>query len=202
MRILRPIQSNKVTQKFGESKACLRLAPPKIIAPKTEETCPTNWVDFYQSMGMKGHNGVDFKSYHGEPLYFPIFAENKFFIKNEVDPGGGIGINVFSDGPINGEHVKFRFWHLKESILEDGDFVTPGQLMGYCDSTGASTRDHLHFDMKYVESDGTTRNKDNGYFGCVDVWQYFENKFVLDELGIKAPSQPWWIGLLEFLRLR
>jgi hypothetical protein len=196
MKIYRPVKSVGVNQYFGESKACVKLdtagdpVRPFIVLTKTSKSCPVGYIDFYTAIGMKGHNGWDSKSYHGEPLYFPVDIDGiTWRAITEVDQDGGIGIDVISDQKVmfegKFERIKFRFWHLKSVAIRDKDPVYLGQLIGYCDSTGASSGDHLHWSMKRVNVDGVTLDPSNGYTGAVDFKPLFEDVFVLDVLTVK-----------------
>lgn len=152
-------------------------------------TCSDGYEDFYHAIGLKGHNGEDWNTWHGEPIYFPVEADTTWHIKSAADNDGGLGVDVVSDTPIlDGQRVKFRFWHLKNTALAEGAPVELGQLIGYADSTGASTGDHLHWSMKFVDKNGNTLNKDNGYSGAIDFTPYYENVFVLDVLQVKAEA--------------
>jgi hypothetical protein len=195
--VYRPIKSNFVTQKFGENSACIKvspngvpLSPPKIKGAKNE-ICPVGYIPFYKSVGMYGHNGVDMKTWNGEPLYFPTFAEGgvKWFAKLEADSSGGFGVDVISDTKIplkDGdfdicEFIKFRFWHMKEVAVSNGEEVKLGQYLGKCDNTGASSSSHLHWSMKPCKENGEPIYRQNGYKGAVDFSKWADlGIFVLE----------------------
>src|SRR5210317_1434735 len=101
MIIYRPIQSNRLTQSFGENKACVRLKDGQPIRPfqvvgTQSGTCPANTIPFYQAINMKGHNGWDHATWNGEPLYFPVDAGIKWWSRSSVDADGGVGVDIFS----------------------------------------------------------------------------------------------------------
>ena len=156
MKIYRPVKSNHRTQMFGENK-----------------------LPWYKEWGMRGHNGEDWRAYHGEPVYHSGDWDGIAY--TETDKDGGIGVDVIS--PKLG--YKLRYWHLKSTNVYDGQEVKMGQLIGYADNTGTSTGDHLHWSLKKVDKNGKTLNRNNGYYGAVDFSQYFENEFVLDKLEVK-----------------
>ena len=205
MKIYRPIATNKITQRFGENKACIRIYPPIKIIYKTGLLCPTGYTDFYSKSGLIGHNGYDFKAWRGEPVYFPVVGDfgrvDGWTAMNEVDSNGGRGVNVFSPQSGLGEFKKFRFWHLKSSAVDDDQQIKTGQLLGYADSTGASSSDHVHCDMKIVDSEKNSLNTENGYFGAVDFTPDFENRFILDVLGIRPPEFGFWQRLQNYLAM-
>jgi hypothetical protein len=193
MIIFRPIKSNYKTQSFGDNKPCAQLdANGKTIRPyiiegnKINGVCPAGWTDFYSSLGMKGHNGDDWYTWHGEPLYFPVDLPEAggWWAKDASDLDGGLGVDVISKNEVtlNGQksHIKFRFWHLKKSWKDNS--VEFGELIGYCDNTGASSGDHLHWNMKRCHSNGSGIHYSNGYYGAEDFSKWFENTYVLDEI--------------------
>lgn len=189
MFIYRPIKTNLVTQRFGESRACIQINPllwPPRITGKINGICRLGSVDFYSSPwggNMKGHNGIDFAAWNGEPCYFSTQIPNmKWRAKNEIDGAGGLGIDIISKDKVTignkTEYTKFRFWHMKDSIVADGQEVKFGDLIGHCDNTGASGGNHLHHGWKFCEVDGTAKYADNGYRGAMDPNIYMRNTFV------------------------
>jgi len=169
LHIYRPLRSNWITQDFGENLACAKkdqwggLKIPTTIVSKDGNFCPSGFSDFYKLLGMKGHNGVDMACWDGEPIYFPVDAPCEWWVRNEVDQDGGIGLDVFSDRPIdigdlptecgrlaqsqfNGTYseprygyekgkvfVKFRFHHLNRSLVADSRNNVAGKPEGYRD---------------------------------------------------------------------
>lgn len=193
MKIYRPIKSDWRTQDFGDLKACAQLGedgkpirPFIVKANKVNGVCPVGWTDFYQSLGLKGHNGEDWLTWHGEPLYFPVDCPEAggWWMQDASDLDGGLGVDVISkkEVEINGQksYIKFRFWHLMKA-WKDTD-VKLGELIGYCDNTGASSGDHLHWAMKRCYSNGVGINYNNGYYGAEDFSEFYKNIFVLHEL--------------------
>jgi len=136
---------------------------------------------------MKGHNGQDNGAWHGEPLYFPVDCPEAggWWVKNEIDNNGGKGIDVVSKNKVGDTYLKYKFWHLKESALADGDEVELGQYMGRCDSTGISGGDHLHWSEKKCDENGRPTDPYNGYYGAQSFEDHYENVFVLDVLKVK-----------------
>lgn len=169
MKIYRPLKSDWLTQKFGENLACIKtdinnriIFPTQVISK--DKFCPVGFKDFYSAIGMKGHNGWDNACWDGEPIYFPVDANCEWWVRNEVDQDGGIGLDVFSDRPIDiGElprecgklakdqlkgiysdpkygyekgkvFVKFRFWHLNRSLVSDSKNNVAGKPEGYRDT--------------------------------------------------------------------
>ena len=174
--IRRPIQSNRITQKFSQSQACVerfRGFYPLKVVKKVNNVCPPGFTSLYEAMGMRGHDGEDWAAWHKEPCYFPVEIPNMTWrAKNEIDRDGGKGVDVISnkpfilvlpDGRTENNYIKFRFWHFADSAVYDGQPVNKGRLIGYCDSTGTSTATHLHWSMKFCLPDGSAMYKDNGF---------------------------------------
>lgn len=191
MKIYRAVKTNKITQAFGENIPCAKVGVrPFVVREFKDNICPIGWEKFYTAIGMKGHNGHDFATWHGEPVFFPVDIPGIIWTaETHIDNDGGIGLDVYSDKPVEidgvKQYLKFRFWHLKDIIVADGARINFGQMIGHADSTGASTGDHLHFSMKYVDENRNTLYRYNGYTGAQDITQYFENTFALDILNIK-----------------
>lgn len=96
-------------------------------------------------------------------------------------------------------YVMFRFVHLKSFAVKDGNVdlltrqitknpISFGDLIGYCDSTGASSGDHLHWAMKIVADNSMTLDNNNGYLGAIDHTPWFENVFCLDVIQVKQEA--------------
>lgn len=204
MKIFRPVRDAQMTQRFGERKACITSGGAVIY--KRSLTCPIGSQDFYESLGMKGHNGTDFATYVGEKLYFPVVAHTTWRSVDASDWSGGLGIDVISNAPISslliapeGEyahkvylegklHVKFRFWHLNRVWADPDVFI--GEEIGQCGNTGASSAPHLHMSMKFCTQDGTTLDDNNGYDGAVSFEPYYIDQFILEHLLRDMPVSP------------
>ena len=188
MKIYRPLKTNWRTQEFGANLACVKtndygvpIRPFEVIKGIYPQFCPENSTKFYPALGYLGHNGVDLACYYAEPIYHSGDFEG--YMKTEIDPDGGIGVDVFADKEDSqGRRFKLRYWHLKSVVGFDNKPIKPGDLIGYGDSTGASSGNHLHFSLKEVDAFDKTLNKTNGYAGAVDMAPYFVDEFILDYL--------------------
>lgn len=150
--------------------------------------------EWYQKRGIniKGHNGIDFLTAHGQPVY----ASHDGFAYYEWDGKQGEGVVIRSkemfelnDGTVS--FIKTVYWHFVDAIKESkftspikvfdinskGQEVEAGDLIGYADNTGLSTGDHLHWGLKPVsigEKMGSIYNplQNNGYLGAIDPMPY------------------------------
>ena len=125
-----------------------------------------NFVDFYEKLGLKGHNGTDFRLRDGCPVY----ASHDGEITQAGDDGtGGIIVTIW-----NRDGYKTLYYHLKSVLVKVGDKVIAGQKIAFGDNTGKyTTGDHLHFGLKLVDGNGNTLNYNNGYGGAINAEPYF-----------------------------
>lgn len=127
-----------------------------------------NYLDFYQKLGMKGHNGIDLRTNRG----CAVIATHDGIVNWAGEDGdGGISVNLLSSQI--GEGFYTVYYHLQDVTVKVGDKIKAGQLIGHADNTGKyTTGDHLHFGLKRTFNGGTI-NKDNGYGGAIDPAPYF-----------------------------
>lgn len=131
-----------------------------------------NLVGFYKTLGMKGHNGIDFRGRTGYPIYS---AHKGLIIEASEDSGGGKQVIIAST--VKGRGYKTVYYHLSEILVKKGDEVESGFKIGLVGNTGKyTTGTHLHFGLKEI-FDGITLNHDNGYWGGIDPAPYFEKNW-------------------------
>lgn len=150
---------------------------------------------FYSSLGLKGHNGLDFAC----PTGTSIYASHGGEIKVGQTAAGGVFCWV-----INKElGIKTFYCHLKQNLKKTGDKVLQGELIAISDNTGSyTTGAHLHFGVYEINKNGEVLNSDNGYGGAVDPVPYLATKYP-DGTLIKASTDimvfilkngyKWWI---------
>lgn len=85
------------------------------------------------------HEGVDFSAHAGKPVYAP--ARGTIAIAETLFVRGGAVIIDHGLGVYSGTY------HLSEVLVEAGQTVMSGQLIGRVGSTGLSTGNHLHWDL-------------------------------------------------------
>jgi len=125
-----------------------------------------NYVDFYQKLGYKGHNGIDFKARNGCPLYACFDGIINYC---GTDSQGGIQVDIWNRGG-----YKAIYYHLKDYTVKQGQGVKAGDIIGHADNTGLyTTGDHLHFGLKEVNSKGETLYWNNGYNGALNPAPFF-----------------------------
>jgi hypothetical protein len=174
-----PVKPWYVTQKFGE----------------------TALLSYYKQNGIvfKGHNGMDIATGYGTP----IRAAHDGIAYYEVDLSQGHGVVLRTNEMFEyeGKEVYFKtiYWHLiedtnlkyKSPVAEYRDKtkmgmpVRAGDIIGYADSTGLSTGNHLHFGLKPClpgEPAWGLYNveQENGYNGAISPLPYFNGIFAED----------------------
>ncbi|MCK6067566.1 MULTISPECIES: M23 family metallopeptidase [Microbacterium] len=91
------------------------------------------------------HQGVDLLAGCGTPL----FAAAGGVVRVSQESFGGYGVAVTIDHVINGQRVSTLYGHMTygSRVVQSGQTVAPGQLIGVVGSTGSSTACHLHFEV-------------------------------------------------------
>lgn len=169
---------------------------------------------YYRANGINilGHNGLDLFASHGQPVY-AAHDGNAYY---ETDDRQGCGVVIRTnevydyvlDPKYSQVYFKTIYWHLCDGTKEykfnspinctdltsSGQPVKKGDLIGYADSTGFSTGDHLHFGLKPVgdgELPGTFYNieQDNGYAGSIDPTPYLDGKYA-EDVSVVLPENP------------
>lgn len=208
LKIYRPLISKRISQHFGDNKACLRKDGSVYgVSGK----CPG--LSFYESIGMKGHNGMDIPAFVGEDVYHAATFDGWFSAESDYD--GGLGVDVVSNEPIffpfpiptelintavpyeqDGEfgfthYVKMRYWHLKAPVGFNKKQITCGMVIGLAGNTGASSGPHLHFAPKWCIQDGRGVASNNGFTGAFDPAPYYNNEVTaLEHVQMLKPAAP------------
>lgn len=106
------------------------------------------YISAYQGDG-RGHKGIDIAAPYGTPIYA---AESGTVIETGSGWNGGYGNCVqisHADGNVT------LYGHQSSIAIEYGDYVVKGQIIGYVGSTGDSSGNHLHFEVrsngKYID---------------------------------------------------
>jgi murein DD-endopeptidase MepM/ murein hydrolase activator NlpD len=85
------------------------------------------------------HEGVDFSAYGGTPVYAP--AAGQVVVAEILYVRGGAVIIDHGLGVYSG------YYHLSDIMVEPGQAVEMGQVVGAVGTTGLSTGNHLHWDL-------------------------------------------------------
>lgn len=97
---------------------------------------------FHPLLGyVRPHKGLDFTAPHGTPVYATGDGrvDNSYYSSSF---GNVIYLN-------HGFGFETRYAHLSKYIVQPGDKVKRGQIIGYVGNTGTSVSDHLHYEVLF-----------------------------------------------------
>ena len=141
-------------QLFNSWKKLDTLAGGAIAIPSDK---PLRTAEFTSGFGVRSdpfrhgaamHPGIDLAAPYGTPVY----ATADGTVLRAGWNSGGYGNLVEID---HGRGIVTRYGHMSKIIVGEGQHVTRGQQVGYVGSTGRSTGNHLHFE---VREGGAARN--------------------------------------------
>ena len=171
--------------------------PPASIGQKFGE----HLID-YSQFGLIGHNGIDFPA----PLGTPIYAIGDGWIVEQTAKETGFGLRITQRIELNNKFYMVVYGHMQK--LEDPTnipfnwgnktkTVKEGDTIGYVNSTGFSTGNHLHLGLYEMTESGQTLNLNNGYKGAIDPMPFlkgtmsntiFVHKAGTSEYGFYVPA--------------
>ena len=96
-----------------------------------------------RSQGLHGYNGIDLAADHGTPVL--AAASGEVIVSKLSGWNGGYGLYVVIKHP-NGTQTLYA--HLSTTNVSVGQSVVAGQMIGRVGSTGRSTGNHLHFEVR------------------------------------------------------
>ncbi len=103
------------------------------------------------------HLGVDFAAGYRTPLYAPVAGTVHNYTGGSFGTGQGgpnrVVVLEFTGG--DGATYDIHFYHLDQQVVADGSSVAAGDLIAYSDSTGYSTGNHLHMEIRKGGTWGT-----------------------------------------------
>lgn len=128
-----------------------------------------NSPEYYARFGQRGHNGIDLAAGVGTPVYAADsgVVDFKGWGTGHSWMGAPAGISILLRHPWG----YTGYAHLSSTIIDRGQSVSKGQLIGYSGNTtqaaGGSLGPHLHF-----ETLPPSPNFSNGYAGRVNPHTY------------------------------
>lgn len=135
----RPLNMWRLTQGFGENKACLPINGGKVIFCDGHNP-PEGYRSVY---GPLGHTGIDLYAPQGTPVYSAQRGVVKSIDTNEKS---GFDVRIWSD--VEGFKFLHIYEHLSKWNVSVGDTIETGQVIGLVGTTGYSSGPHLHFDCR------------------------------------------------------
>jgi TP901 family phage tail tape measure protein len=91
--------------------------------------------------GDAGHTGIDIANQRGTP----IWAANDGNVGSTVVSSTGYGNHIILN---HAENLQTLYGHLQSILVRVGELVEGGQRIATMNNTGASTGDHLHFELR------------------------------------------------------
>ena len=101
-----------------------------------------------------GHRGVDITAAYGTPIY-AADAGTVIAAQWHNHPTASWGYYVEID---HGNGYKTLYAHMSSFVVQAGQTVAKGQLIGYVGATGFATGNHCHFEMYYNNALISARN--------------------------------------------
>jgi hypothetical protein len=148
---------------------------------------------------------MDWGCYYGEPIYWDCYDCNGIVVEISSDATAGVGCDIITEDKSG--IFKHTFWHFKWGgiVVKVGQVLSSGQLIGYGDSTGYSTGNHLHRQIKKQGRNSMGSyyniNQDNGYQGAEDPMPYFTNIFIGDTLSAMQQTLNNILAAINKIRL-
>lgn len=99
----------------------------------------------YKYRKKRPHKGIDIGLNTGDAIYAAFDGVVRVALPTKMTGGYG---NVLVIRHPNG--LETYYGHLSSYVVESGDIVRAGELIGYGGSTGRSTGPHLHFETRYM----------------------------------------------------
>jgi len=107
----------------------------------THFTSPFGWRIHPVYGDWRFHYGVDLSAPSGTPI---VASRSGVVSQASYDSSSGYHVYInHQDGYVT------RYLHMTHYVVKPGQYVSAGQVIGYCGSTGASTGPHLHFSVYY-----------------------------------------------------
>ena len=173
MKLTFPLNTYTLTQGFGAD-------PIAAVDTWYGSTLVRTGQHVYQVLaGQLGHNGLDLAAPRGTPIY----AIHDGWLIEQTAKETGYGLRITHRFEADGHSWMAVYGHM-ERLENPTTFpfnwtlkqypVKAGQVIGYVDSTGASTGDHLHLSLYPMNADSSKFLPNNGFGGAIDPMPYLK----------------------------
>lgn len=135
--------------------------------------------NYYGKFGLKGHEGVDFKTRGIDPTqgwFYNFMGWQKVFAVCDgivtISYSGPYGTHIYLQDKDGNQYL---YAHLKNTRVSNGQRVAEGDVIAISGSSGVATGPHLHFSYRPKDFDVK-----NGYLGNIDPMILFpQEPFVM-----------------------
>ncbi len=147
---------------------------PRFIWPVANPVFSQHFGDnhdwYVANVGQQGHNGDDIAVQSGTPVH--ASADGTVFFEGAGADSTWMGAVAGNCIIIDHTDVLTGYAHLTSTVINKGDYVTQGQLIGYSGATGltmggSSPQPHLHFEFI-----GRPQAWKNGFAARLDPAQF------------------------------
>jgi murein DD-endopeptidase MepM/ murein hydrolase activator NlpD len=133
------------SEKYIEEMDAQGVKRDSMVSQKNDFIWPISRVDNISSaFGRRNgrfHTGTDMPATRGTPI---IAVMDGRIISTNYD--AGLGKNILIE---HRDNFYTRYAHCDQWLVKSGDYVKKGQIIGLVGSTGVSTGNHLHFEIRY-----------------------------------------------------
>jgi murein DD-endopeptidase MepM/ murein hydrolase activator NlpD len=139
-----PAAANHKSETDGGGSLGADPADPQFEAPEEVRgrVCPTKdfWIGdgWGADRGNRKHRGIDLHSPRGTAIFA---VEDGRIDRTKKQSNGSLQIVMKGDGG-----PKYYYGHMDEVLVDGGDRVTAGQVIGLMGDTGSPGSVHLHFE--------------------------------------------------------
>ena len=181
VKIANPVAKAKTSQYFGKPKTDYLARAYRSFGL----ICQDDKSELYKK---PFHNGIDFGTVYKQKCYCVYPSVVTGVHRNSVSAGNFVELTtdtIVENGMTY--KLKFRYLHLHSFLVKKGQRLNMGAVIGYCDSTGFSTGNHLHFDVAlYKETVAKNFMRvNNGWSGFINPQELFTdinwNKLPVDK---------------------
>lgn len=142
-------------------------------APSGKYVWPTESHEINLHFGVDGHEGIDIApltyGVAGDDIYAFMAGYVSFVGTPATSAKEGYTVRIHHTNPLksaNGhEMIRTQYMHMQKlPRVSVGDYVTAGTLLGYMGSTGNSTGNHLHFEVRGGTATDFPQKGTSGYY--------------------------------------
>lgn len=137
-----------------------------------DQTTDASLLAFYKSLGLNGHDGIDFTGSRGTPIY--AAHDGVVVYAYDTKGTGGKGLKIW-----NKDGYYTKYFHCDELLVSAGQIVSRGQICAKMGNSGSGIGIvmgvHLHFGLYECDAQGIAINMENGFKGAIDPLPFLLN---------------------------